>query len=541
MDAYNFKKLVQRKGQLFFNHKKQPQLRRYVKANTSEPINIAQLDTFRPDNHLSRVAFASQSAEPKDEEIYQMIDDVIRQLFGRQGLAKVIKPGDKVIIKVNLVGPQLGQRGEKGRAIITDPRIVRYVAEKVREIIGFGGTADLKIVDGTFYKDPNPSLVAENSSFHWARLERTGDNLVNKEDFCYDYDHDGILDGKSKAVLVNLDSIGEEGRQLYQVKLANGRTVKAAFPKMFRNKEQAHGSNEYCDVLIGIPIFKSHGLTGITGAVKLHYGSRSRYGVYGDEGRFSHDGLIISETGIHHKEYLYDYLCAQNLIRPYDLVIMDCLTGNRKGPILPNTALAFDENIDSPADYILTNAVMASTDMVAIDTVETAFAGYKLESIHLLDAAAQNHLGTNDPGRIMLCGYSNFMIQRQNLYNQYHEAGKYPFENGWGGAEILDSIDAPFQIKIENSHPDKSEDGLYYINYEVIPTNPDAKITLSRVDLMINGDVIKYNTEGNLMKGQFTFSTEELEHSNSGYFSCVVAVWDNIFNFVRSLEMFLKP
>jgi len=46
------------------------------------------------------------------------------------------------------------------------------------------------------------------------------------------------------------------------VKLANGRTVKVAFPKMFRTREQADGSDEYCDVLISIPVFKSHGLAG---------------------------------------------------------------------------------------------------------------------------------------------------------------------------------------------------------------------------------------------------------------------------------------
>lgn len=59
---------------------------------------------------------------------------VIYQLYCEKGLGAIIKHGYKVIIKVNLVGPNLGQRGEKGRSIITDPRILRYVAEKVRDI-----------------------------------------------------------------------------------------------------------------------------------------------------------------------------------------------------------------------------------------------------------------------------------------------------------------------------------------------------------------------------------------------------------------------
>jgi len=163
-------------------------------------------------DQLVKVTFACQNEEPKDEEVYQMVDSVIYQLFGEKGLAAIIKRGYKVIIKVNMVGPSIGLRGEKGRSIITDPRIVRYVAEKVRNIIGFNGKADLKVVDGLFSSDPNPSLKSNINSFYWGRLERTGDNLVNQEDFCYDYNADGILDGRSKATLVNLDSIGEEGR-----------------------------------------------------------------------------------------------------------------------------------------------------------------------------------------------------------------------------------------------------------------------------------------------------------------------------------------
>jgi len=71
-----------------------------------------------------------------------MIDDVIYQTLGSKGLGAIIKPGYKVVLKVNLVGPYFGERGEKGRGVITDPRVVRYVAEQTREIIGFDNGAD---------------------------------------------------------------------------------------------------------------------------------------------------------------------------------------------------------------------------------------------------------------------------------------------------------------------------------------------------------------------------------------------------------------
>lgn len=74
-----------------------------------------------------------------------MIDDVIFQVLGPEGLRKIIRPEDRVVLKVNVVGPYMGERGEKGRGIITDPRVVRHVAELVRDIIGYDNGASLKV------------------------------------------------------------------------------------------------------------------------------------------------------------------------------------------------------------------------------------------------------------------------------------------------------------------------------------------------------------------------------------------------------------
>ena len=71
-----------------------------------------------------------------------MTDEVIEQILGKKGLSAIIKRENKVVIKVNMVGPGYGSVNEKGRGIISDPRIVKHVAEKVREIIGFENGAD---------------------------------------------------------------------------------------------------------------------------------------------------------------------------------------------------------------------------------------------------------------------------------------------------------------------------------------------------------------------------------------------------------------
>jgi len=111
--------------------------------------------------------------EPADDEIPRLVDDAIVQVLGPHGLAEIIKQGDRVVIKVNIVGPSQGLPGEKGRGIVSDPRVVRYVAGKVREIIGFGGSADLKVIDATFTSEKNPSDKNHPQSFYFYRIPRS--------------------------------------------------------------------------------------------------------------------------------------------------------------------------------------------------------------------------------------------------------------------------------------------------------------------------------------------------------------------------------
>jgi len=376
---------------------------------------------------LSHVGFSRQTADPTDREVCDMVDDVIFQTLGAEGLRQIIKPGDRVVLKVNLVGPYMGDRGEKGRGIITDPRVVRHVAGLVRDIIGFDDGASLKVTDAVMYSYPNPSLKSIKTSFYWAKLERTGDNAVDEEDFCYDFDADGILDGGSKAELVNLDSIGAEGRQLFDVPMKSGRTVKVSFPKFLRTKEQAENSDspdEYCDVLIGLPIFKSHGIEGITGALKLHYGIRSRFGMPGDPGRFGHSGMFYDETGNHNTWKLTEYLCAMHLVRSYDFCIMDCITANRKGPTLPIGGISYLPTMDQKTDFIIASAMMASLDPVALDAAETALAGYELSSIPILPVSAKNGLGQDNPALIRIEGNAHFSLHRQFLWHIYNRRGQ---------------------------------------------------------------------------------------------------------------------
>ena len=491
---------------------------------------------------FSHVGFARQTADPTDREVCDMIDDVIFQTLGPEGLRKIIRPGNRVVLKVNLVGPYAGERGEKGRGIITDPRVVRHVAGLVRDIIGFEGGASLKVADAVMYFDPNPSLKFAKTSFYWAKLERTGDNAVDEEDICYDFNADGILDGGSQAELINLDSIGPEGRQLFEVPMADGRIIKVSFPKFLRTQEQAIHSespDEYCDVLIGLPILKSHGIEGITGALKLHYGIRSKYGMPGDPGRFGHSGMYYDEKGNHCVWKLTEYLCAMHLVRSYDFCIMDCLTANRKGPTLPVSGIAYGPNTDQKADYIITSAMMASLDPVALDTAETALAGYEQSSIPILWTAAQNGLGQNNPAWIRIEGANYFSLHRQflwNIYNQRYQR-RYPLEDGWGGARVLESVEPAYAVDV--SRPQRIEDNVYEIDYRIKQEQEPCHRRIVRVELVVGYVVLAHKTGDCLEQGCFNLDLNKHPELLNTDFTYNIFVWDDTFNCVPSIERFI--
>ncbi len=493
-------------------------------------------------HRLSSVGFSRQTGDPTDREVRDMIDDVIFQALGAQGLRTVIRPGDRVVLKVNLVGPYMGARGEKGRGIITDPRVVRHVAGLVREIIGYGSGASLMVADAVMYQDANPSLKLSKTSFYWAKLERTGDNAVDEADFCYDFDADGILDGGSEAQLVNLDAIGPEDRQLFEVMMADGHTQKVSFPKFLRTKQQALATDTpdlYTDVLIALPVFKSHGIEGITGALKLHYGIRSRFGMPGDPGRHGHSGMYYDETGNHNTALLTRYLCAMHKVRSYEFCIMDCLTANRKGPTLPVGGVSYVPSMDQETDYLLTHAMMASLDPVALDAAETALAGYELSSIPILKAAAANGLGQADPALIRILGTDLFSLHRQLLWQTYNDCcqRRYPLQDGWGGARALKWVAPRYEVAVSKAQ--KIADNVYAVDYRIDRAQACADRRIARVELAVSGVAVDWRMDGNLERGSFQLDLNRHPELLGTDLALNVFAWDDIFNCVPSIERFI--
>ena len=513
---------------------------------------------WKPDYHLLykdnlqpvKVGFTCSREEPDDATLYKMIDDVIYQVYGEKGLRAIIKKGDKVVLKINLATSAYGIHGQKGRGCITDPRIVRYIAEKVREIIGWEKPASIIVTDSLFHEDPHPSGSKGELTFQKARLERHGYDPIDRvdpKDFCLDYNDDCILDGTSGAELVNIDSIGMDRRFLTLIQEPTLGETEVYLPNILRTKEQANGDQEYCDVLIGLPVLKSHLSEGLTGALKLHYGFRHRLPSGREQGRSGHSGF--SQTGNLH--LLSEYICAQHKVRTYDFILMDAITGNRRGP----HNLCFASDINNSTDYILINTLLASTDPVAMDTVASLLAGYKPESVSLIGDAAVNGLGICWPEWIRLEGLDALNKHRQYLMAKYNPEkmrekykkvidtspynwrgfafypvmldakigvfGSYPFAE-WGPARNLENFD---YNAFDNASLQISKETNNRYLWKYVSSEGRKEKEVARVDFLINGNPIGFR-----VKSKWDDVWETDLSGYHGNVTCQLAAWDYRLN-----------
>ncbi len=461
---------------------------------------------------ISMVGFScvSPTIEPTEGDIERMIDDCVRQTLGAEGFAALCSTGDRVLIKVNMVGPHRGIDGEKGKAIITDPRVVKVIAARVRKAIGDEGS--IVVTDTLFYEDEDPSHKKEATSFY-----RTG----------YDEDGNGILDGDARATLVNAEAYGKDRRFETVVAEPTLGKVSIWLPDFMRTRDNPSPSGEWSDVIVYVPTFKSHGFTGITGALKLGYGLRTGSSLPGDSGRADHSGY---GWGTGNKQLLIEYLCAQLRARTCDFAIVDALTANRKGPLNGS-----EIRIRKRTDWIRTNAILASRDPVALDTSLTLLAGYDLASIGLLRAGAADGLGEDRPSHISIAGGDAFYTHRKSLFDVYaprdksgkrdvsgKKDGSWPLEDGWGGAKTRVDIDSPRVTSLTLT----PRDGEYLIEYEIEDTGEHGS-ALARVEL-VRGDSVIATRTGSEARGSFRLADTADTRLNAA--SMRLVAWDNSLN-----------
>lgn len=138
-------------------------------------------------------------------------------------------------------------------------------------------------------------------------------------------------------------------------------------------KAKVHQAILDADVFINMPVLKHHSGARMTACMKNAMG-------------------LVWDRGFFHSHDLHQCIADAVLLRKPDLNILDAYA-----PMLRNGPKGKDEN-----DLIDTHALLAGTDIVAIDAAASKLLGNKEGDVRHIDIAAAMGLGQNDLGKVAI-------------------------------------------------------------------------------------------------------------------------------------------
>lgn len=349
-----------------------------------------------------------------DDRIRAAVEEALVRALGPEGLEGRIRPGDKVVVKTNIVEADLRE------GVVTDPRVCRAVCKLALDATGPDGS--VTIVDACF-----------------------GKGLTAFQQAGYDDDRDGRLDGLPAVRLNDLDGYRTSTSLLVTYLSPQLYWGQLYLPDILRTREQAQAGpasrrDVFADFVISVPNFKNHANAGMTCALKNRIGCAS-LGVYGDRVKV-HD----TSTGA---DCLNESIVDLNRMRPDDVAVLDGLTANIRGPNHRSVPAAQRHNYVFHPFFFL-----ASDDSVALDAVATHIAGYRVPTITYLAMGQTHGLGTHETGRIRVAGPTVDEI-RADLLRRYRTARSgvtlYPFPDRYGNintARRRTDVDPPAAAEI---------------------------------------------------------------------------------------------
>lgn len=312
-----------------------------------------------------------------DADVEQMVRQAVN-LAG--GLGGIVKPGDKVVIKPNIV--TTGWDGTQG--VVTNYRVVWAIIKMVKEL----GAGEVIIAEGTA-----------------AELNGDGERGITWrafKDAKYDVNGDKKFDYDTSVSLFDLNDSGgrdqHDPSKVTLVTIPNG-VIRTQYyvPNILLN----------CNVLINVPTFKNHYNGVVTLGLKNRVGSAPN-DLYHNVPSWNNMkwALVHSTTSGFpltvapavtggENEIVQRTVVDLNLVRPQDFVVVDGLVGVTNGPV--NTP------IQNPNPHL--RMIIAGRDTVAVDTVGSLAMGYDPKKIPQITwANSTGVLGTMDPGYITVVG-----------------------------------------------------------------------------------------------------------------------------------------
>ncbi|MHC4629137.1 MAG: DUF362 domain-containing protein, partial [Planctomycetota bacterium] len=308
-----------------------------------------------------------QTKEDAKDMTFEEIKDTVRKAVSRAGgFEGVVKNGDRVVLKPNLMTLYINSSGEKlypeMNGVTTDYRVTRAVAQLVRELNPKG---KIFVMESSAFQQTRPTMVA---------LNYTKEKMPEVDQFfcleeCCRYEE---WDAPGLATVTLPKGVG-----IYPDSRKPNKSPEFYLSKLYRQ----------ADVLISIPVLKNHHIAGLTGAIKnvaigssppSIYGTKSKLTVTQATPKYALEKwgpLIVLERSkkiSHEPFYLGLWMHDYYLCKPPDFVVTDGLQGSQNGPDIPNSCE--QETIED--NQMNMRVILAGTDPIAVDTVHSLAMGF---------------------------------------------------------------------------------------------------------------------------------------------------------------------
>jgi uncharacterized protein (DUF362 family) len=318
----------------------------------------------------------SHAQNPLSIDVEQLVREAVEK---GGGFDKIIRPGDTVLIKPNLV-----TNIPNGTGATTDVRVVEAVARMALDC----GAKRIVFAEGS-------STNRGQKSYNSDVTER-----------CFSESGYADLAKKMGANLIDLNDAGEKagGRELVKnVGLKHGL------------KQKSYWISKYlfdADCIVSVPVLKNHRYAGVTLSLKNYIG-------IAPADIYQAPGVLPSKFGLDHSTLgLAQHIVDLVMIRPPDYAVIDALIGLASGEKYPWF----------PGPKGPLRAILAGRDPVAVDTVACIAMSYEPKTIgHLVFASAVG-LGVSDPKKIEIRGAGIKAFQQEfpiPVAGSWYRPGRY--------------------------------------------------------------------------------------------------------------------
>jgi len=334
------------------------------------------------------------------------------------GLDGIVKAGDVVVLKPNIICTTYSWNAaangahipETMNGVCTDWRVTQAVAEIVRAIVGpynsATGKGKIMVIEGPGKGTTNtPSAT----SHHFTNVGYTLANLTAVDD---------IINLDTEGAAYSKGSGATQGAYSTQITLPDFVYKDAAnnYLDYYKNDGKYWVNKKIleADVLISLPVVKSHWNATVTGAIKNIGIGTPPARIYGISATDVGRNNMVNHASTALQDWIVDYFSCL----PADFVVMDGLQGLQNGPLPGGSteAAALTPNQKN------LRCILASKDPLAIDMVSTAIIGADYNTIPYLtkltakgQVYARGEIGKTNPRMIPLRGNAKDIVVLGNV------------------------------------------------------------------------------------------------------------------------------